>query len=157
MFFKTVSYECNRKYSNHPKDGPSGLAEFDFGPVAEWSSFWMQFEIRTNLSGFRTVQTNLSCFWIKRTWPFYYKEFSFYDTFIIKRSRLVVFCCPVFKWFGSHFVFTIRKPDQLVPFSNGLVAILFLPFENLTNWFGFQMAITRWPTIWKLDQLVRFS
>jgi hypothetical protein len=42
--------------------------------------------------------------------------------------------------FVAILFFTIRKLDKFVQFSNGLVTILFLPFENQTNWYGFQMA-----------------
>ncbi len=57
--------------------------------------------------------------------------------------------CPVFEQSGFQMPF--KKLDPFVRFTNGLVAILFLPFQNRTNWFGFPMAIT------KLDLLVQFS
>jgi hypothetical protein len=44
---------------------------------------------------------------------------------------------PVFKWFGSYFVQTIRKPDKFVRFLNGMNKMAAKPFQDQTNLSGF--------------------
>jgi hypothetical protein len=80
------------KYSERPNTGLFRFLMVDLSLVVEWSDNPMPFENRTNLSGFETApyldnhfinRRYLSCFPMVETRPFYYKEFSFYDPFLL--------------------------------------------------------------------------